>query len=142
MDRLIVQARERHQGLSEEKKNKRRQYGREQYKNPSEDEKERLVEYRKTIKNAEKGWLIFANIKNSRVVFNKYLKWSALNFLWKYKKYFVWKIVFSVIIRRIHFSLLGIYIHINFLCNNFIFHIYDMIIKLTIIQLIKLNQVF
>ena len=55
MDRLIVQARERHQGLSEEKKNKRRQYGREQYKNPSEDEKERLVEYRKTIKNAEKG---------------------------------------------------------------------------------------
>ena len=36
------------------KKKKKRQYGREQYKNLSEDEKEKLVEYRKKILYNEK----------------------------------------------------------------------------------------
>ena len=37
----------RYQDLSKEEKEKKRQHGREQYKNLSEDEEQKLVEYRK-----------------------------------------------------------------------------------------------
>ena len=40
--------------LTKKNKKKKRQYGREQYKNLSEDEKEKLVEYRKKILYNEK----------------------------------------------------------------------------------------
>ena len=40
---------ERYQSLSKKGKEKRRQYGRKRYKNLPEDEKHKLVEYRKTI---------------------------------------------------------------------------------------------
>ena len=42
-----MKACERYQYLSKEDNKKKRQYGRESYKNPSEDDKNKLVEYRK-----------------------------------------------------------------------------------------------
>ena len=56
-DKLQNKARERYQSLSKgEKEKKNQQYGCEQYKNLPEDEKQKLVEYRKEyykmIKNA------------------------------------------------------------------------------------------
>ena len=43
----LKKSHERYQKLSEEKKNKKREYGHEQDKSISEDEKQKLVEYRK-----------------------------------------------------------------------------------------------
>ena len=48
-------SRERYQKLSEEKKNKKREYGHEQDKNISEDEKQKLVEYRKRYYEMQKN---------------------------------------------------------------------------------------
>lgn len=38
----------------EEEKNEKQKYGREQYKNLSENKKQRLAEYRKTLQNTKK----------------------------------------------------------------------------------------
>ena len=48
-ERLQEKVLERHQNLSEEKKNKKHQYGCEQYKNLHEDQKESLVQSRKKL---------------------------------------------------------------------------------------------
>ena len=47
--RLKKKSRKRYQNLSEEEKNKRREYGHERYKNLSEDEKQKLVSIEKDI---------------------------------------------------------------------------------------------
>ena len=46
-EEIQKKSRERYQILSEEERNRKRQYGRERCKNLSEDEKQRLVEHRK-----------------------------------------------------------------------------------------------
>ena len=56
-ERLIKNARERYQSLSKEEK-KKQQYGCDCYKNLSEDEKNKLVEYRKKILWNEKNALL------------------------------------------------------------------------------------
>ena len=52
-EKLQTKEKERHQEFSKEEKEKR-QYGREQYKNLSVSEKQKLVEYRKKIIKWEK----------------------------------------------------------------------------------------
>ena len=47
--RIQKKSSEREQSLTEEEKNKNRECGHERYKNLSEDEKQRLVEYRKDL---------------------------------------------------------------------------------------------
>ena len=56
-ERLQIKACKRYQNLSKEKK--KQQYGREHYKNLSENEKNKLVEYRKNITEWEKPFIIF-----------------------------------------------------------------------------------
>ena len=51
-------ARERYQNLSKEVKEKKWQYGCEQYKDLPEDEKQKLVEYRQNIIEWEKNPLL------------------------------------------------------------------------------------
>ena len=60
-ERLKQQARDKYRSLSEEKNNKRREYGNNRYHNMSEEKKERLKEYQKTIirqKSQKKPWKI------------------------------------------------------------------------------------
>ena len=53
-ERLGKKAHERYQYLSNKEKQKKQQYGCDLYENLSEDEKEKLVEYRKKIIEREK----------------------------------------------------------------------------------------
>ena len=48
-EKLLKKPRERCQNLSKKQQEKKRQYGCERYKNVSEDEENKLVEYRKKI---------------------------------------------------------------------------------------------
>ena len=59
-ERLQTKARERYQSYSKEKKNKKKaEYGHERYKNLSEHEKQKLVEYRKKCYEMKKYiWLL------------------------------------------------------------------------------------
>ena len=52
-ERLRQKARERHQDLFEEEKNKKQQYSCEQYKNLPEDLKQRLIEHREICNMAK-----------------------------------------------------------------------------------------
>ena len=53
-ERLRVQARDKYRNLSEEEKNKKREYGKNRYPNMSE-EKKRLKEYQKNYREAKKS---------------------------------------------------------------------------------------
>ena len=44
-----------YQNLTEEEKNKKREYGRERYNNLSEDKKQKLVEYKKRCYEMQKN---------------------------------------------------------------------------------------
>ena len=49
-----MQARDKHRNLSEEEKNKKREYGKNRYHNMSEEKKSRLKEYQKSYREAKK----------------------------------------------------------------------------------------
>ena len=52
--RLSEQARDKYRKLSEENKNKKREYGRNRYHNMSEEKKQRLKEYQKNYRETKK----------------------------------------------------------------------------------------
>ena len=49
------QARDKYRNLSEEEKNKKREYGKNRYHNMSEEKKQRLKEYQKNYREAKKS---------------------------------------------------------------------------------------
>ena len=51
---LRGQARDKYRNLSEEEKNKKREYGKNRYHNMSEEKKQRLKEYQKHYREAKK----------------------------------------------------------------------------------------
>ena len=53
--RLRGQARDKYRNLSEEEKNKKREYGKNRYLNMSEEKKKRLKEYQKNYCEAKKS---------------------------------------------------------------------------------------
>ena len=55
MVRLRGQARDKYRNLSEEEKNKKREYGKNRYHNMSEEKKQRLKEYQKNYREAKKS---------------------------------------------------------------------------------------
>ena len=60
-ERLQEKACERYQNLSKEKKEKKRQYGHDHYKNCLQVEKQKLVEYKKNIIEWEKMFYYYYN---------------------------------------------------------------------------------
>ena len=79
---------ERYQDVSEDEKNRKQQYGSKRYKNLTGDEKWKLLEYRKKYKIWKKQKMPHKQrLKNSKTIFKTYLKWRALTFLCKYKKF-------------------------------------------------------
>ena len=54
-ERLRVQARDKYRNLSEEEKNKKREYGKNRYHNMSEEKKQRLKEYQKNYRDSKKS---------------------------------------------------------------------------------------
>ena len=71
--------------LSKEEEEKKWQYGRECYKNPSKNEKQRLVQYRKNIIKWEEKILFYMLLYNEK--YKKSLI-RYLKFLLKYKTFF------------------------------------------------------
>ena len=57
-ERLRVQARDKYRNLSEEEKNKKREYGINRRRNMSEEEKKRLKKYQKIYREAKKSQCI------------------------------------------------------------------------------------
>ena len=60
-ERLTGQARDKFRNLSEERKNKKREYGKNRYRNMSEEKKQRLKEFQKII----------ARLKSLNIIMNK-----------------------------------------------------------------------
>ena len=54
-ERLMVQARGKYRNLSEEDKNKRKEYGKNRYHNMSEEKKQKLKKYQKKYREAIKS---------------------------------------------------------------------------------------
>ena len=54
-ERLIGQARDKYRDLSEEEKNKKREYRKNRYRNMSEEKKQRLKEYQKSYREAKRS---------------------------------------------------------------------------------------
>ena len=54
-ERLRGQARDKYKNLSEEEKNKKIEYGRNRYHNMSEEKKQKLKEYQKNYREAKKS---------------------------------------------------------------------------------------
>ena len=57
-ERLRVQRRDKYRNLSEEKENKKREYGINRHRNVFEEEKKRLKEYQKNYREAKKSQYI------------------------------------------------------------------------------------
>ena len=55
MVRLRGQARDKYRNLSEEEKNKKREYGKNRYHNTSEEEKQKLKRISKTLSRGKKA---------------------------------------------------------------------------------------
>ena len=53
-ERLKKQARDKYTNLSEEDKNKKREYGKNRYHNMSEEKKQKLKEYQRKYREAKK----------------------------------------------------------------------------------------
>ena len=62
-ERLRVQGRDKYRNLSEEKENKKREYGINRHRNVFEEEKKRLKEYQKNYREAKKSQYIIIIIK-------------------------------------------------------------------------------
>ena len=68
----MVQARDKYRNLSEEEKDKKREYGKNRCHNMSKEEKKRLKEYQKNYREAKKyQYIIIKKFFNCDIIINK-----------------------------------------------------------------------
>ena len=72
----MEQARDKYRNLSEEEKNKKREYGKNRYHNMPEEKKQRLKEYQKNYPEAKKAQyiIIIKQFFNCDIIINKTMK--------------------------------------------------------------------